>query len=111
MAITKINENELNKIKESSAENKVLVFSAPAWCSPCKILHGTLEQLEKNGELQGVHVFEIDIDESTQFATTHNIRSVPTSIKVDNDIKPIGNPLMGAGSGKDFVAWATKKVL
>lgn len=56
--------------------NKVLtIFSAPAWCAPCKSLHNTIEENELDIDIQF-----IDVDESPEAAKEYSIRSVPTLI-------------------------------
>lgn len=56
--------------------HKVLtVFSAPAWCAPCRALHTTIEDNELNIDIQF-----IDVDESPEAAKEYGIRSVPTLI-------------------------------
>ena len=58
--------------------NKLLVFSA-SWCGPCKAYKPTLLELDQN-RLQ-----YIDIDELPEIREDYDVRSVPTTILVDED--------------------------
>lgn len=54
----------------------VAYFTAP-WCGPCRMLKPRLDELESENE--GLTVARIDVSiESTQFAESFQIRSVPT---------------------------------
>lgn len=67
---------------------KILRFTA-SWCGPCKMLAKTIEQIETN-----VPIEVIDIDENSDVATEHNIRSVPTLVmlKAEKEVKRlVGN--------------------
>jgi thioredoxin 1 len=67
---------------------KVLRFTA-AWCSPCKQLAKTLEEVETN-----VPIEVIDIDVNPEIATEFGIRSVPTLVIVEDNMaskRLIGN--------------------
>ena len=56
-----------------------LYFSAP-WCGPCRMLGPTMSQLQQ----EGISVRKINVDESPELATQHNVRNVPTLILVNN---------------------------
>lgn len=53
----------------------LLVFSA-AWCGPCKKLKPYLEKYAK----EAIHVLYVDVDDAPEFASSFNVRSVPTVI-------------------------------
>lgn len=57
---------------------KVLRFTA-SWCQPCKALAQQLEELGLDKE-----VTVIDIDEQSELAIKHGVRSVPTLVALDN---------------------------
>jgi thioredoxin 1 len=57
---------------------QLLYFSAP-WCNPCKILAPILEEVA-----QQYPVKKINIDEESDLAAQYGIRSIPTTILVEN---------------------------
>jgi thioredoxin 1 len=58
-------------------DKPVLVDFFAAWCSPCKMLHPTIEALGK--EVQGkARILKVDIDKNTTLANLYRIQSVPT---------------------------------
>lgn len=60
---------------------KVLRFTA-SWCSPCKMLSKTLD------EIQPEMPFEVvDIDVHPEIAAEYGIRSIPTMIMIDELIE------------------------
>lgn len=56
---------------------EVKKFSA-SWCGPCKTLVPTFNEVKNS--YSGVTFTEYDIDESSDVASQHGIRSVPTVI-------------------------------
>ena len=76
-------------------------FSA-GWCSPCKALAKTLNQVLP--EFSNITVVNIDIDEETDKATEYKVRSIPTLIMLkDNEevARIVGN--CGADQLKEFL--------
>lgn len=65
---------------------KVLKMSA-SWCKPCLLMDKQLESLKDR--LGGVDIIHVDIEVSHELAKSHNIRSIPTLIKLDD----LGNEL------------------
>lgn len=59
---------------------KILKFEA-TWCNPCKQL---TEVFEKNNYF-GTSYVVYDADSNKEDFAKHNVRSVPTVIKVDNN--------------------------
>jgi thioredoxin 1 len=57
---------------------EVLRFTA-SWCQPCKALAQQLEELGLDNE-----VTVVDIDEQSELAIKHGVRSVPTLVALDN---------------------------
>lgn len=55
----------------------VLKFSAN-WCSPCRTLSTTLNELSK--EYKEIEFYEIDVEEEYELAEIFSIRSLPTVI-------------------------------
>lgn len=71
-----INVNSSNFQEEViNSEGIVLVDFFANWCGPCRILGKTLEE---NEEKLGVKIVKIDIEESSDIAGLHSIKSVPT---------------------------------
>ena len=60
---------------------QVLYFSAP-WCGPCRTFKPIMESLQ--GEMS---ITFIDVDASPQTAQTWNVRSVPTTLVIQNGIE------------------------
>lgn len=60
---------------------QVLYFSAP-WCGPCRTFKPLMESLQ--GEMS---ITFIDVDASPQTAQTWNVRSVPTTLVIQNGIE------------------------
>jgi thioredoxin-like negative regulator of GroEL len=57
---------------------QILYFSAP-WCGPCKAFKPVMESLQSE-----MSITFIDVDSSPQTAAQYNVRSVPTTILVEN---------------------------
>jgi thioredoxin len=57
---------------------QLLYFSAP-WCGPCRQLAPILEEVA-----QQYPVKKINVDEESELAAQYGIRSIPTTILVEN---------------------------
>lgn len=71
---------------------KVIKFSAP-WCSQCKVYALTFHKVRDLDEFKGIEFTEIDIDESDEnedLAIKYAVRSLPTTILLDEDDKEVG---------------------
>ena len=60
---------------------QVLYFSAP-WCAPCRTFKPLMESLQSE-----MSITFIDVDASPQTAQTWNVRSVPTTLVIQNGIE------------------------
>jgi len=60
---------------------QVLYFSSP-WCGPCRTFKPLMESLQSE-----MSITFIDVDASPQTAQTWNVRSVPTTLIIQNGIE------------------------
>jgi len=75
---------------------QVLYFSAPH-CAPCRTFKPIMESLQSE-----MSITFIDVDASPQSAQTWNVRSVPTTLFVENGIEK--GRLVGAKSKEEIRA-------
>ena len=75
---------------------QVLYFSAP-WCGPCKAFKPLMESLQSE-----MSITFIDVDSSPQTTQQYNVRSVPTTIVIQNG-REIGRAI-GAKSKEEIRA-------
>jgi thioredoxin 1 len=77
---------------------QVWYFSAP-WCGPCKMFGPTMDRVAS----QGIQVKKINIDYEADAIKKYGVRSVPTTILVEN-----GKELrrfVGAKSENQVIEW------
>jgi thioredoxin-like negative regulator of GroEL len=60
---------------------QVLYFSAP-WCGPCRSFKPVMESLQNE-----MSITFVDVDSSPQTAQQYNVRSVPTTVVLDNGME------------------------
>jgi len=60
---------------------QLLYFSAP-WCGPCKQFKPLMESMQPELPIQFINV-----DSSPQTAAQYNVRSVPTTILIENGME------------------------
>ena len=60
---------------------QILYFSAP-YCAPCRTFKPIMESLQSQ-----IPITFIDVDISTQTAQNHNVRSVPTTILLEDGVE------------------------
>jgi thioredoxin 1 len=60
-----------------SDEPVFIDFWAP-WCGPCKVMSPVVEELA--GEMEGVVIGKVNVDEHSDIAQKYNILSIPTFI-------------------------------
>lgn len=56
---------------------RILYFTA-AWCGPCRMMGGVIEELNQTMNIQ-----KIDVDKDSDQVKKYHIKSVPTFILVD----------------------------
>lgn len=61
---------------------KQILYFSSTWCGPCRTFKPVMESLQSEMSIQF-----IDVDSSPQTATKFNVRSVPTTIVVQNGIE------------------------
>ena len=61
-------------------------FSA-SWCGPCKVYAKTFERVENMDDFKDVEfkVYDVDSDEGEDLAIKYQVRSVPTTIILDDN--------------------------
>lgn len=66
-------------------------FSAQ-WCGPCKVYAKTFERVEKMDDFKNVEfkVYDVDSDDGEDLAIKYQIRSVQTTIILDDNENVIG---------------------
>ena len=67
--------------------NKLIKFEA-SWCAPCKAYTPIFKQVTENNGMVESQV--IDIDNEVELTQKYNIRSVPTTILVNDDGEELG---------------------
>ncbi len=60
-----------------------LKYFSAKWCGPCKVFKPIMEELSNEGH----SIQFIDIDEQGAIASQFNVRSVPTTIIMENGIE------------------------
>jgi len=77
---------------------KGFLYFTAAWCQPCQTLSKNLESLKTNLPIE-----VIDIDVHPEVAADYGIRSVPTLIKLNENIEV--NRFIGVKSLKQLEDW------
>lgn len=90
-----MNTNKVKKIIKLSAE----------WCQPCKVFANTFHKVEEMEEYKDIEFKSIDIEkdeEGETIAEKFQVRSVPTTILLDEEDEPIYK-VMGNIPLNDFI--------
>lgn len=61
---------------------KFLYFTAP-WCGPCQMFGPTMDRISQSG----ITVVKVNVDENKDLALQYNVRSVPTTILLKNELE------------------------
>jgi len=67
---------------------KIYKMSA-SWCFPCKAYAPTFEKVSKLSEYKDIEFKELDADDDGEFFEEYLIRSVPTTLFIDENDKEI----------------------
>lgn len=78
LTITK--ENFQQEVMES--ERPVLLDFWASWCGPCRMVSPIVDEIA--GEMKGVKVGKINVDEQQELAARFNVMSIPTLMVVKN---------------------------
>ena len=62
----------------AGADGIVIIDFTAAWCPPCRLLSPVLDQLAR--EAPDLTVLKVDVDESPEFASSHQVMSMPTLV-------------------------------
>lgn len=76
MALIHYDENNFPQAKQPGVT--ALIDFYADWCGPCKMLAPIIEELA--GEVQGVQVGKVNIDENPNLASQFGVMSIPTVI-------------------------------
>lgn len=76
---------------------KVMKFGAE-WCSSCKMLTKTLQDIKTD-----VVIEEINIDEKPEVTRQYDVRGVPTMIMIEDDV--VVKRMTGARTQQELEKW------
>jgi len=74
---------------------KQILYFSSTWCQPCKQFKPIMESLQSE-----IPITFIDIESSSQTVTQYNVRSVPTTILIENGFEK--DRLVGVKSANDI---------
>ena len=80
------------------ADVPVLVDFWASWCGPCQMVLPIIEELA--GELTGVKIGKVNVDEEMELAKQYRVMSIPTLIVFRDGIKV--NMAIGAKSKEEI---------
>lgn len=78
--ITITDENQFNQLIADN--NKVVLDFFAEWCGPCKMLLPVLDEVSL--ESSDIVFCKVNVDENSDFARKHNVRSIPTVLYYSN---------------------------
>lgn len=81
MAVVKLTTDNFDQ-EVLQSEEKVLVDFYADWCGPCQMMAPVIEEIA--GEVTGVRVGKLNIDENMEIAQRYGVMSIPTFIVFEN---------------------------
>ena len=86
IVIHTIDVNQINEELIRNSEKLTIVDFYADWCIPCQMLSPVLQELDK--KYRDVEFYRINVEEAQDFATLHEITSIPTLLfYIDGEIK------------------------
>ena len=76
--------NDSNYGGEIPSNGLVIIDFYAEWCGPCKVLTPTLEKLSEINK--NVTFLKVNVDESPEYSSANNIRSVPTMVFIKDGV-------------------------
>ena len=76
---------------------KTVKYFSAVWCGPCQTFKPTMKELAS----EGYNIEFIDVDEQGDAAVEYNVRSVPTTVIIENGVEV--NRLIGAQTKRKVV--------
>lgn len=98
--LSNVNDSDFKSAVLDSDKTVVVDFWAE-WCGPCKVLGPLLEQAA--GEVPGVSVVKMNVDENVETPVQYGIRGIPTLIAFKNG-EPVSS-LVGMREKAELVEW------
>ena len=74
MKVVEINDSNIEELVK--ADGKTVVDCYAPWCSPCRMLAFTMDELST--EMENVHFYKINIDDNEKTTDKYDIMSIPT---------------------------------
>lgn len=81
MSTLNINDENFQKEVMESEKPVLLDFWAP-WCGPCRMVSPVIDEVA--GEIEGVKVVKINVDEQPAIAGKFGVMSIPTLVVIKN---------------------------
>ncbi|HCT65585.1 MAG TPA: thioredoxin [Lachnospiraceae bacterium] len=81
MSTLNINDENFQKEVMESEKPVLLDFWAP-WCGPCRMVSPVIDEVA--GEIKGVKVVKINVDEQPAIAGKFGVMSIPTLVVIKN---------------------------
>lgn len=75
---------------------KILLFTAPAWCAPCRALEPLIDELSQTYPIEKIN---IDSDPERQFK--HGVRGVPTILVFEGETEK--HRIVGLKSKQEYI--------
>jgi thiol-disulfide isomerase/thioredoxin len=76
------------------------------WCTPCRMYAPIFNEVKAKLEAQGIDFLEIDVDEQPEAAYKYKVRSVPTTVVIEDSL--VLRSQAGSMSYSDLEKFITK---